>query len=55
MNENVLIKQEIKIKGRNWIQELRGKVHELKLGGILGSVLGIRGWLNIPATLIFSV
>ena len=37
MNENVLNKREIKIKGKNLLQELRKRVHKLKLGGILGS------------------
>ena len=40
---NVLIERKIKIKYRNWIQELRGGIYELKLGGILGSVLGVMG------------
>ena len=55
MKGNVLIKQEIKITGRSWIQELRGRVYELKLGSILESVLGITRRLNIPVRLIFNI
>ena len=55
VNGNALIKREIKIKGKNWIQELRRRVYELKLGSILESVLGITERLNIPAGLIFDI
>ena len=55
LNKNVLNERRIKVRNKNRIQGLRGRVHELNLGGINGSVLGLGGQLNIPTMLIFSV
>ena len=55
LNKNVLNERTIKVRNKNQIQRLRGRVHELNLVGVHRSILGLGGWLNIPAVLIFSV
>ena len=55
LNKNVLNERRIKVRNKNQIQRLRGRVHELNLVGIHGSILGLGGQLNVPAVLIFRV